>query len=100
MRSVTRDAGKWPFSMDLSVSLFSREGNPPKKPPTQTNTVRTNSLCKLFLPVSVDFKGKGGTICANSSEIVRERLFCFKIRALRVMGRFPTSMGHSLKSPQ
>ena len=48
-----------------------REGNPPKKPPTQIKTTCTNNLHKLFLPVFCLFKrDKGGTICANCSEIV------------------------------
>ena len=38
-------------------SLQSRQGNPPKKPPTQIKTVCTNSLRKLFWLFAACFKG-------------------------------------------
>ena len=57
---------------------LSRESNPPKKSPTQIETVCTNSLRKLFRLFSAYFKGKNGeqfvqtvpklfaqTVCAN-----------------------------------
>ena len=60
------------FSRNRAVPpiINARQGNPPKKPPTQIKTVCTNNLRKLFLPISTYFTGKGRTICTNCSEIV------------------------------
>ena len=49
-------------------AMGSREGNPPKKPPTQIKIVCTNSLRKLFCLFSACFTGKEGTVCTNCSE--------------------------------
>ena len=65
-----------PLTPILRESLNSREGDPPKKPPTQIKTVCTNSVRKLFCLFSAYFKGKRGAICINCPEIVCANCLC------------------------
>ena len=55
--------------------LSLREGDPPKKPPTQIKTVCTNSLHKLFCLFSAYFKGKRGDNLYKLSRNCLRKLF-------------------------
>ena len=68
-------ARRWSLQNHFSLQV-SRAGDPPKKPPTQTKTVCTNSLRKLFCLFSAHFKGKRGTVCTNCPEIVCANCLC------------------------
>ena len=55
------------------MRLLSREGDPPKKPPTQIKTVCTNSLGKLFcLFFMFVLKGKGDNLYKLSRNSLRK----------------------------
>ena len=55
----------------------SREGDPPKKPPTQIKTVCTDSLRKLFCLFSAYFKGEKGDSLHKLSRNCLRKLFLF-----------------------
>ena len=59
-----------------NYALVSREGDPPKKPPTQIKTVCTNSLRKLFCLFSAYFLRERGTVCTHCPEIVCANCLC------------------------
>ena len=62
-----------------SFGHLSRAGDPPQKPLTQTKTVCTNSLRKLFLPVSAYLKGKRGDSLYKLSRNCLRKL-CFYLQ--------------------
>ena len=65
-----------------------REGDPPKKPPTQIKRVCTNSLRKLFCLFSAYFKGKRGD---NLYKLTRNCLCKLFVQAVFIfwVGRLP-----------